>query len=1451
MPDFLNTFQNGMHQDNNPYYQPEGTYRFAKNLQLVNHDGNNVTLKDTLGNRVIILLDIPFASSVPVNQQSDPMPIGFISFPDRLIVLHTNSESASGGGGEIGQIFLTNIGESVDAEDKIILTQTFSGYVPLYYHESLDFSKMYKIEGFGFSENDETNRIYWTDNFNEPRVFNLTNPIFTDYKTTGGASANPMVVGQQYMVIAGIVQHNAIDYGKGLATGNVFTAVNQNYTIISANALVIPYFPFELLAWTPSRALGNMTFNSYGTGSLYCGSKMYFYRIGRLSEGYFTSWSYGNYPIHVGVQNSILSGNAYHDFVGDGSTTTLINSSKSIKLDITNIDTNFDTIQLACAEYDQSYTVPRQITIVRQETITGASMTLEHFGTENLGTLTLSDVTLFPASILKCKTITTNKNYNIIANITERSELDFDKSTVTITSFEYPMIVHGDDQACANGYIYENTLLTAQLTANPAAGAIRPFSRWLVTVGNLTTDTVVYNATNYIAGDVITGIVGQTTITFTGSGAVRPCVSLNKYRTTAGIDKPNAHQIRTGFWDYKDPLVASFCRGYWSHEKYRIGILFYDKKGNPFYARHLGDYTMPLISTKGGLLRSDSYSGTNSWSLNPSLLKISGIRISQELADQISGFSIVRAERDVRIVTQGLAIQNELTTGATNIVTPSDYIINYTAIAANIYSWICPDGLVSFTEKESIGVVGDKMEEAAWLAGLTFTGGVYYRAGNGINDAFTKQFTASPDASSGTNLRIATILGWQNISEGNTVTNVFSIPNYDYNNYNITNSTVSNVIDQSCAGGGTVGLNGFKCVGGKKFIIYMNGVPHFGQYPAGYDYTASGVTNDKKILMNYVKELANPYGGNGEQALASTLYMSTGHFQPINASVLADTLTPSGYYEFNNVEVAGGDCFTVLADYGYGLRDDVTYANSFSIGYYFPCECNTNYNLRRGRKISNNAMGSGGIASTTGVSWNPTRLEEFSYNQGYSSEGAQFLYPALPVNFLNTGKFSTRSRFAGKKIIGEIIDSFRVFLTNDYTDVDVQLGEINNLKAKGDYVYYWQNHGVGSMPILERQMISASAGAATELGTGGVLTRFDTISTKYGNQHQWGLTDTEYGWIWFDMRNKDVCVMGFGGSVQEITVPTGMKSYFSEVFLERLTTIFNGTYLNSQTYEASSDRPLMGTGIIGVYDPKNKMSYLTFKFKSYSKEVEEPTSYTQYQVLSKDFTIGFSHVTNKFIGFYDKIPAIWHNHNQSVLSANNPKNLNKYYAPDMVLPTPFSQGDVFAAGDGEFIFLTDETISAYPIVGSLNVQRLNRTNEIYIENEEKTYTTTINGYEYNTLYGKVVDNELETIVTPKAGQISVTNCEMGADGDNFTDITISADNGQTATDSNIASTNRNYKYFDGSWWFNLPLSSLKGRITDKYLKMRIKKKNWSSNPTVNDGKLTIFQFIRAFFENKR
>ena len=1458
----INTFEKGLHQDSSFMLQPDGTYRNMKNGMLISYDGNHYTIEMSNGNRNILTLPsrLDLTELGVVIDDNIPMAIGFGSFIDNLAVFHTNDESDIGGYGEIGLIKFDRTNGDFAAT-----------YTPYYHHKELNFSKKHQIESMSFKENDNIQRTYFTDNNNNPRVFNFGNKIFTTYI---GTSA--LIISKKYMVLDGIVEHpvgSGDYYGTTTVFDNIFTATTNSYSVYYGSPKVIEYFDVNLLSWTPNNLLGNISFLEYGSGSKNGGNSVYFYRLSLFSEGVQTAWSYPSFPIQCAADNfsTFLTGNKYKDTVGIGNDTALFNTKKSIKVKIDNIDTNFDTIELCCAEYNNINDIPTSIKIIEKTLITGDSMTFEDLGNTNLGTVSISDLTLFPAIIDKVKTLTTDKNYSLIANLTERGEFDFDTSGITLSQIPYEIQEHGSLEDCNN---IDNALDVSPIpNVNPGTNECRPYTRWLVTVGD-NTDTVIYNSMQYYTGDVIVVGTSDSTIYFTNNGAVRPCTTKNRYTSIAtGKRVEDAIELKTAFWDYKDPAVASHNLGYWSGERYRFGILFFDKKRNPFYVKYISDFDFQSIPSKGGLLHMFNYINPlsvteDSYTLNTSAIKLSGLDIPQSIIDKIDGFSIVRADRDVRIITQGLLMQTVIdpTIGANKIMPTPTTRTNLSRydVFDNLYSYICPDLNVNYVPKKANGgVIGSKLEEACWLGG-----GDIVRASVIPSSVYCKIFTdLGTDAQSPREFEIGSINGggWIGLNEGDDASPI-NATGVTFNNFDSPIASVDVVayttLGACCIDTFPTATPYSYSTGCKKFILRTS-VTHYGTYDSYGSLTQAD--NFNKLMVNCVTgaDKSSQYGGQSNSAIANTLYIHTGHYQQIDATVLADTLNGTygagpyngeNKYTFNDIEIFGGDCFLSLVDIGYGLYNDVQDTSEpLSVGLYFPCECNVNYNLRRGLKASAKGMyPAGDMAYTQGGT---SRLEGYSYNKSYSTQGSAIQYPALPLVYNFVSKFESRARFAGKKYIGEAIDSFRKFLTNDYLDLDNRYGEINNIRSKDNRVLVWQNKAVNSVPVLERQLLGATSGAATIIGTGGVIDRFDPITSFYGNQHQFGLTQTEFGFMWFDMRNRALCIMGMTGGIQEISLAKGLQTFFNSTFDEGDYSVVNPTSIYNTNNYTIPELPLMGYGITGTYDPKFKMSYLTFKYIK-TKLGEERL----IELPSKDFTVGYCHVLNAIVGFYDFTPALYHNHNDLMLSVNNSKN-RVYYGPNMP-DTFFNIGDVIKVpsgtnnvGEGEYVCISPINITIYPPIvpssdplypNSSYWTKINSQNEIYIQNF---------GTEICKFYGKVYDHELElAIKSNKDLATTPQNIQFKSIGPNWNSVECFNDN-QSSADLNISPSSRNYRFIDGSWFSSLPIDKLTGRLTDYYVRIKFTYNNYmttsSINPTMAKNVQKVSQFIKTFFVEKR
>ena len=77
-------------------------------------------------------------------------------------------------------------------------------------------------------------------------------------------------------------------------------------------------------------------------------------------------------------------------------------------------------------------------------------------------------------------------------------------------------------------------------------------------------------------------------------------------------------------------------------------------------------------------------------------------------------------------------------------------------------------------------------------------------------------------------------------------------------------------------------------------------------------------------------------------------------------------------------------------------------------------------------------------------------------------------------------------------------DSRTLFKANNYVDVGTDKGQITNLVAQGNTLYFWQLSAFGKLAVNERSLVVDKNDNTIQLGEGGVLQRHDYISTQYG-----------------------------------------------------------------------------------------------------------------------------------------------------------------------------------------------------------------------------------------------------------------------------------------------------------------------------------------------------------------
>ena len=665
------------------------------------------------------------------------------------------------------------------------------------------------------------------------------------------------------------------------------------------------------------------------------------------------------------------------------------------------------------------------------------------------------------------------------------------------------------------------------------------------------------------------------------------------------------HELTGGFQDYKNPKVANVLRGYPSDEFIRLGVVFYDKTGRPFFARHLLDkVSMNDIKTSKRNESGYHYLKHYSQYTNPGSelaymqhngqvisLMVSNLDIS-DVKDEIGGFSIVRAP--IVHTTIGSAIlcpvYLDIGTGELKKAVVNYLHLSYINRRKSVYVGYSPELIFGF---KGLNIEDqDELENISYLKPYRTTGsdlmGYPIHSPDDLYDFFSKYYEErnafAPATENGQLNKSHKILYSTNFDLGET--NIAIDPRFPNMVY-VKNTTIRT--------GGSYGLSS-RCT---VFVIDSEE----SDFDLKGKYVDDG--NDALILLcNIKRRNDNPYGGLSDASLANSIYISTGHYQEITPDVLSE-IEKDGKWIFDEIQVFGGDTFVNLMPIERVVRETAE-SNRLSHSIVFPCESIVNIAMRGGDNVAKNLPYHTTKASL-GIRYQESfhKWEEFNYNDGYSSDDLKDFYLAVPYNWKDEGEKPSRIRYSLEKSYGELRDSFRVFPPLQYIDLEINDGEITNLREKFNRLIYWQRNVVGYIPIRERALTQNPFGQPIQLGVGGIFERSDKMLDRIGNINQFGIIESDIGFHWFDSLRRILVKLTNTMEFSEDSVISGMDNFFS--ILPDFST---------------KDNPLFDEGINAGYDEKNKTVFFTFHITG-----EEPK------------TIGINLKLNAFLGHYS-FPAI-------------------------------------------------------------------------------------------------------------------------------------------------------------------------------------------------------------------
>ena len=291
-----------------------------------------------------------------------------------------------------------------------------------------------------------------------------------------------------------------------------------------------------------------------------------------------------------------------------------------------------------------------------------------------------------------------------------------------------------------------------------------------------------------------------------------------------------------------------------------------------------------------------------------------------------------------------------------------------------------------------------------------------------------------------------------------------------------------------------------------------------------------------------IKKNVIPYGGYTKNNIENSTYYS---YSNIKKYVKGQK---------NNITSFIGDTYICVFQYTpihkFTFSEPKYFSTTFKVNY-IPLETALNLYYEQGYTYSENPS-----IQRTWLQEQPGRVRDFGsqsipqnvYNTAYSSQ--PILTPKFSHNSIITKQdqlFNFRCRFSDKKENNELVDSWTIFRAANYIDVDPNYGKITALKTFKNNLVFFQENAFGIFSVNERVAVTDNNNQQLLLGSGGVLSRYDYVSTSNGMQDDtFAYVTTATALYWTDLSRTELCQYVGGDRYEIISKTKNVNSFVSQ-----------------------------------------------------------------------------------------------------------------------------------------------------------------------------------------------------------------------------------------------------------------------------------------------------------------
>lgn len=729
-----------------------------------------------------------------------------------------------------------------------------------------------------------------------------------------------------------------------------------------------------------------------------------------------------------------------------------------------------------------------------------------------------------------------------------------------------------------------------------------------------------------------------------------------------------------------DYLSGNF-RTYERNEIYRFAIVFKSKSGYSSFAKFIGDIKFPDYGDPCPVENRAKVAGANStcedfrrmwlepannFGINPETaysvvpyIKFN-VNISKELADLISGYEIVRVQRqdkDKTIATTGIinqiseikgGINGHLRLGSNENYTPwEDLQDPLTEMAFGSLNSRAHPYIISYHPFENL-VNGNNNLIIAGDRLIPTDGYVQSHVGksNPSNTTFPylsndpyyiKKFyqkgipnPVKMDKTTAGNQFI--VFNSEYVTSGAESANTYYSMKYVNKNFYINGTSTNDWWEDSSSNGSPlllIGLQDNSNASPGTPVVFQDFF-NSGQFKAANTGSVGNVIKGKLYVSHFKPgNLISQYGGRTYINRSLNEYISTGALRKVD-DLNFDTNV--GGVKTYSIKTFGGDVFFGILDIQKAIKrwvDQGTVPNNYkhSQTWFLPYTSTYNLDLRHGYHVNYYLNSDSDIAAAGS--------DEYSYNTTYSNENNLKTYFAEPFIFNETTVFKNRIYWSSVKINGFTSDQWTTIPTNNFYDVDGNYGGINALITLGQNMFFLQNNAFGRLLINPVSVMTDANDSQLRLtnilGDSSVLDKHFYYSVNIGTQHQWSVAKSGSAITFCDINTNKLYLFN-GESLDPISDSKGHRGFMNKVLHNRI---------------RITDNPIKYNGILSTYDFKNNEFLYTFLNKGYVITGGEP-------VLSDEkYTLAYSDLIQQFSSFYSFTPYIYINNNSIFYSPEN------------------------------------------------------------------------------------------------------------------------------------------------------------------------------------------------------